>query len=532
MRLKMEFLNNSYLILFLIICLGFMLGNLKVKGISLDISAIIFVALIFGHLGATLPDILEKIGLILFIYTIGLQAGPGFFEAFKDQGKNLIVIAVVVVLSATFLTYIAILIFDIDKPIAIGLLSGALTSTPGLAAGIDVTKSNLVSIGYGIAYPLGVILVIIFVRLYPQLFKLNIDDLEKEYKQKMTAHQKPIFTRNFIVENNSAIGMSIEQLGVREMTKGIISRVKHNDHVFTPTPQTVLHKNDLLKAVGTEDALKRIGLLIGSTTDEELYFNEEYVVQSFLITKPQVINKNLTQLNLRAKYDATITRLRRSGIELSASPRTKLQMGDKITLVCAKNHIQNISEILGDDNTNLSDTDFFPIATGIVLGILIGQISLNFGASFQFSLGLTGGILIVAMLLGRLGKTGPVLWSMSGTANNLLRQLGLMLFLASVGTKAGATFVETFNQYGINLFIVGAVVTFFPMLLATIVARIFLKLNILSMLGTLTGAMTSTPGLAATDSLTKSNAPAVAYATVYPIAMVLLILCIQLLGRL
>lgn len=528
----MDFLNNSYLVLFLIICLGFIVGNIKVKGVSLDISAIIFVALLFGHLGVSLPNILGKIGLILFIYTIGLQAGPGFFDSFRDQGKNLVIMAFVVVVSAALLTFLSIVIFDIDKPIAIGILSGALTSTPGLAAAIDVTQSSLASIGYGIAYPFGVIGVILFVRLYPQLFRINISKAEEEYSKKAHSNYDPIFSRNFAVENESALEKSIGGLRVREMTKGVISRVKHNDDVFTPTGQTILHKGDLIKAVGTEEALKRIELLIGNVTDAELSLNKKYVVQSFLITKPELVNKPLGELNLRGRYDATVTRLRRSGIELSANPNIKLQMGDKLMLVCSKDRIKEVSNLLGDNNSKLSDTNFFPIATGIVLGILVGQISLNFGSSFQFSLGLTGGILIISMMLGRLGKTGPILWTMSGSANQLLRQLGLMLFLASVGTKAGATLVETFNQYGIKLFIVGGVITLVPMILATVISRIFLKVDVLSMLGTLTGSMTSTPGLAATDSMTESDAPSVAYATVYPIAMVVLIICTQLLGRL
>ena len=528
----MDIFQLSYFALFLIICLGFLVGSISVKGISLDISAIIFVALLFGHLGVTLPDILQKIGLILFIYTIGLQAGPGFFDSFLNQGRDLAIMALVVVVSAGLVTWASISVLGIDKPIAIGLLSGALTSTPGLAAAIDVTKSSLASIGYGIAYPFGVIGVILFVRLYPKVFQIDVKQAEKEYEAHTQSDYEPFSTKNFVVENDAAIGRTLRELRVRSMTKAVISRIMHEGEGFTPTGVTVLQKGDLIKAVGTQEALRRIEVLIGSETSQEVPFNKNYMVQSFLLTRKEMVNKTLRELGLRKNYNATVTRVRRAGIDLPASPNLKVLMGDKLMVSCPTDNISQVSSILGDNNKQLSDTNFFPIAMGIVFGILLGKVSLRFGDSFEFSLGLTGGVLMVAMLLGRIGKTGPILWTMSGSANQLLRQLGLMLFLASVGTNAGSTLVETFNEYGIQLFIVGAAITLIPMIIGVLVVRVFLKINALSMLGTLTGAMTSTPGLAATDSMTESEAPSIAYATVYPIAMVVLIICTQLLGLL
>ena len=526
----MDFVNTTYLALFLIICFGFILGNIKIKGISLDISAIIFVALLFGHLGVALPDILQKIGLILFIYTIGLQAGPGFFDSFKEHGKNLVIISVIIVLSAALISLLSILFLDIEKPIAIGLMAGALTSTPGLATAIDVTHSPLASIGYGIAYPFGVIGVILFVKLYPKIFKIEISKEEDAYNLKNSSHYEMITSSHFVVENESAINKTIEELRLRSMTKGVISRVMHKGKAFTPEKNTVLHKGDFIKVVGSKEALKRVKLLIGPKADIEISLGDQYIVQSYLLTKTELVNKHLGELNLLNNYNATVTRIRRSGIDLAPSPNLKLQMGDKLMIACSKDNMLQISNLIGDNKSKLSDTNFFPLALGIVLGILVGGVSFSFGNSLTFNLGLTGGVLIVAMILGRVGKTGNILWVMSGNANQLLRQFGLMLFLATVGTKAGETLVETYLQYGIKLFIVGGLITLIPMLFATIIARIFFKINSLTLLGTLTGAMTSTPGLAAVDSMTKTNAPSVAYATVYPIAMVLLIICAQILG--
>ena len=243
-----------------------------------------------------------------------------------------------------------------------------------------------------------------------------------------------------------------------------------------------------------------------------------------------MINKQLGELNLQKNFGCTVTRVRRSGIDLSPSPELALKFGDKLMVVGEKEGIQAVARLLGNDVKRLSDTDFFPIAMGIVLGVLFGKLHISFGGGMTFSPGLTGGVLMMALFLSAIGKTGPIMWSMSGPANQLLRQLGLLLFLAEVGTSAGKTLVATFQESGFLLFGVGALVTLVPMLLAAIVGRWVFKVSLLDLLGTITGGMTSTPGLAAADSMTDSNIPGVAYATVYPIAMVFLILFIQLIS--
>lgn len=529
----MEYFQEGYIALFLIICIGYIIGNIKFKGISLDISAIIFVALVFGHHGIMMPKIIEKIGLILFVYTIGIQAGPGFFDSFKKQGRTLVVMAAVVIISATLVTYGCILLFDIDVPVAIGLLTGGLTSTPGLAAAIESTGSPNVSIGYGIAYPFGVIGVILFVRLYPKLFRINIKKAEEEYESGTVDAFPEISTCHFVVENDNVVGKSIRELKVRTMTQGVISRIKVGGEVKAPTSDTILGKGDIIKAVGTEEALKKVGLLFGSVTQESIPLIKGYEIQSILVSNPEVVNKTIREISQwTSTYDLTITRIRRSGIDITPSPNLTLQMGDKIKISVSKDHLQMVTKMFGGNSKKLSDTDFFPIAAGIVLGFLLGKFSLNLGDSFTFSLGLTGGVLTVAMILSRIGKTGPIIWSMSGGANQLLRTLGLMFFLAAVGTKAGSSIVETYNEYGSMLFLAGGIITLVPMILGALVAKIFFKVNVLSMLGALTGSMTSTPGLAAVDPMTDTNAPSIAYATVYPVAMVLLIICVQILASL
>jgi len=523
----MELLTNSYFALFLIVALGFILGRIKIAGLSLDVSAVIFVALIFGHYGILIPKDFQYLGLVLFIFTIGIQAGPGFFESFKKEGRQLSAFAGLLIVVAAVVTLLIIEVFGVNTNIAVGLFTGALTSTPGLAAAIDYTGSPLASIGYGVGYPFGVIGVILFIRFLPRLLRSSVKDAEAEYQSKLKEEFPEILRRNFVVENENVIGKSIGSLRIRFMTKAVVSRILHEGVAVTPSAETVLNKGDIIKAVGTEEALRNVELLIGLPTEQEVPLDPNYDVRSVLVTNKEVVNKTIGQLNLLHTYNATITRIRRSGINISPSPSSKLRFGDKLVVASSKANMEIVSRIFGNDQKRLSDTDILPVALGIILGVLVGKISINLG-SFSFSAGLTGGVLIVALVLSRIGKTGPVLWTMTGSANQLLRQLGLLLFLASVGTGAGAEIVETFDQYGVELFLYGAAITLVPMVVAALVGKWLLKMNILGLMGAISGSMTSTPGLAAADSMTDSNAHSIAYATVYPVGMVLLIIFVQL----
>ena len=525
----MELLTHSYFALFLIVALGFILGRIKIAGLSLDVSAVIFVALVFGHFGILIPKDFQYLGLVLFIFTIGIQAGPGFFESFKKDGRQLATFATLLIVSAGLLTFLTISVFQVDKNIAIGLFTGSLTSTPGLAAAIDSTGSPLASIGYGVGYPFGVIEVILFIRFLPKLIRVNLEQEEKKYISEIKQDFPEILKRNFVVENENIHGKSIGELRIRFMTKAVISRVVQNGIAVTPTPETVLLKGNLIKAVGTEEALKNVELLVGPDTEEEIPLDPKYDVRSVLVTNKQVVNKTIGQINLLHTYNSTITRIRRSGIDISPTPNSKIQFGDKLIIASSKANMEIVSNIFGNDQKRLSDTDILPVALGIILGVLVGKINIVMG-NFSFSPGLTGGVLIIALVLSRIGKTGSVLWTMTGAANQLLRQFGLLLFLAAVGTGAGSDIVQTFNQYGIKLFLYGAVITLLPMIIATLVGKYFFKMNVLSLFGELSGSMTSTPGLAAADSMTETNAHSIAYATVYPVAMVLLIVVVQLIS--
>lgn len=525
-------LQTSYFALFLIIALGFVLGRIQIKGLSLDVSAVIFIALLFGHLGVVIPKELGNIGLVLFIFTIGIQAGPGFFDSFRSKGKTLIILALLIVGSAS-LTGIALkYILGIDTASLVGLIAGALTSTPGLAVAIDSTQSASASISYGIAYPFGVIGVILFVKLLPKLLRIDLNAEARRLELERRSQYPAMRAATLKVSHENVLGHTLAQLQIRNMTGAVVSRIKQGEQIYMPKPTTQLQRGDLIRVVGNDRSIEQVCLLVGDEVQEDIPFASTQELQSILVTNKQIINNSLSHLNLQGTFGCTVTRVRRSGIDLPPEPNLTLKFGDKLMVAGEKEGLKELGRFLGNDEKRLSDTDFFPIATGIVLGVLFGKMNISFSDGFSFSPGLTGGILMVALILSAIGKTGPVVWTMSGSANQLLRQLGLLLFLAEVGTSAGVNLVATFQESGWLLFGVGVAITLVPMVVALVFGYWVFKINILDLLGTIAGGMTSTPGLAAADSMSDSSAPSIAYATVYPIAMVFLILFIQFIANL
>ncbi|MDE7355499.1 MAG: transporter [Rikenellaceae bacterium] len=521
-----ELLQWPYFALFVIVALGFMLGRIKIKGISLDVSAVIFVALLFGHFGVVIPGALSDFGMVLFIFTIGIQAGPGFFRSFRTKGQSLVVISVVIVAVAVLSALAMRAVFGLSQAETVGILTGALTSTPGLATAKEIAGDQT-AVAYGIAYPFGVIGVILFVKLLPRLCRVDLDALESKMAATVKEEYPVIGTRTCRVERVAVIGRSIADLSLRVVTGAVISRIKHGDDYLLPTGRQVLENGDLIKAVGTEASLDKLEQLVGGRVMEDLPLGESLDLVTAILSNKSLVNVRLASLDIPSNFNCTVTRVYRAGIDLTPTPDLQLKWGDKLTIVGGKRELQELVKLIGNDAKKLSDTDFFPIALGIVLGVLFGKVTLSFGDSFTFSFGLTGGVLLTALLLSARGKTGPVVWSMSFSANQLLRQLGLLLFLAGVGTSAGTSMVSTIVSSGWSLFAAGALVTFLPMVAAAFVGVKFFKVNMFDLLGTITGGMTSTPGLAAADSMTDSPAPSVAYATVYPVAMVLLILGVQ-----
>lgn len=310
-----DLLNSSYFALFLIVALGFMLGRIKIKGLSLDVSAVIFIALLFGHFGVIIPKELGNFGLVLFIFTIGIQAGPGFFDSFRSKGKTLIVITLLIICSAALTAVGLKYAFDIDTPSVVGLIAGALTSTPGLAVAIDSTHSPLASIAYGIAYPFGVIGVILFVKLLPRIMRIDLDKEARRLEKERRSQFPELTTCLFRVTNPAVFDRSLMQINARAMTGAVISRHKHNEQIAIPTAQTILHEGDYIQAVGSEEALNQLAVLVGQREEGELPLVDMQEIESLLLTKKDMINKQLGDLNLMKNFGCTVTRVRRSGID-------------------------------------------------------------------------------------------------------------------------------------------------------------------------------------------------------------------------
>ncbi|MFD0977613.1 aspartate:alanine exchanger family transporter [Salinimicrobium gaetbulicola] len=533
----LDFLSIDYVALFIIIGIGIILGKVSFKGLSLDSSAVIFVAMFYGYImfsqgvEFSLPSIIQQTGLLLFIFTIGMQAGPTFFEVYKSQGTKLISLAFLTVVIGAITTFTLAIFFNVDHKIAVGLFSGALTSTPGLAAAIEATGSSLASIGYGIAYPFGVIGVILFVKLAPKIFSANFAKEEQKYIEETQVQIPEVSHKNFIVTNENADGKTIGELHIRMMTKANISRVmRANETSIPPAADLILRKGDLVRAVGTNEALEKVELLLGHPTDIDIPESGMFELKWYVISKRNVVNRTLGELNLRENYRATVTRIRRAGIDLPARPSVKLRFGDRLFISSTRGNVKGLSLLFGDSMKEVQTTSFLPVALGIVIGLILGAVEIPFTGGTTFSLGITGGVLLAALILSRIGKTGPILWNLPGTGNHILRQFGLLLFLTPVGLAAGSHLGPTIKEYGFSLFGIGAVITLVPMIIVVLIARVFLKINFLSVLGALTGGMTSTPGLSAVDSMTSSAGPQVAYATVYPFALVAIIVFTQILS--
>jgi len=524
----MNFLLSDYTILFLIVTVGILLGKVKIKGISFDTSAIFFVALFFGSHGLQVPIIVEQIGLIFFMYSIGIQAGPRFFESFKSQGKQLLLLAIILSFSGGIITVVLSKIFDVDILLSVGLFTGSLTSASSLAITLENTNSALPSVGFGIAFPFGVIGVVLITRLSPKIFNIDIHQEEIKEKAENRLVYPKLFTKNFIVQNPKVFNKTIGELKLRTTTNTNISKIYQRYALVSPKSSTILCKDDIIKACGTKEDLNLLKKIIGKESTIELPVQKKYTIKHYIVTNDKVINKQLGRLDILHMLNITITTIRRSGIEIIPNAHSKLHIGDRINVTGPEENMEKIKKLFGNEKSKLDELDFLPIVLTMLIGIGIGSIPILYPISPNIKLGLTGGVLISALILSNIGKTGKIIWNISGPSNQFLRKLGLITFLAGVGTDAGANIINTINDQGLHLFLMAIVITVLPMFITLFVGRYLLKLNFLRLLGGLTGSMTSTPALSAIEPLTKSNAPQVSYATVYPIALILIIIVSQL----
>ena len=536
---------HSVLILSLVIAFGIMLGKIKVAGISLGVTWILFVGIVFGHFNLNLDEhllhFLKEFGLILFVYSIGLQVGPGFFSAFKKGGLTLNVLAMLVIFISVLITVILHFTTGIPITTMVGILSGAVTNTPGLGAaqqansdfnGVDAPE---IALGYAVAYPLGVIGCILALLALRYLLRINTKQEENEAERGL-GHLQELTVRPVSVEirNEAVNGKMIKDVKPLLNRAFVISRIRHKGSAESElaNADTVLHVEDQILFIANPIDVEAIIAFFGKKIAVEWEQVDKNLISSrILITKPELNGKSLAQLKIRNNFGASITRVNRSGVDLVAAPHLQLQMGDRVTVVGSELAVGHAEKVLGNSLKRLNHPNLIPIFLGIALGCILGSLPFAFpGIPQPVKLGLAGGPLIVSILISRFGPQYKLITYTTMSANLMIREIGISLFLACVGLGAGKGFVDTIIYEGGYVWIAyGAIITVVPILLGGLVGRYVWKLNYYTLIGVLSGTNTNPPALAYSSDLTSCDAPAVGYATVYPLAMFLRVLTAQLL---
>jgi len=516
--------DHQVILLFLIIALGFIIGRIKIFGFSFDSSAILFVAMAFGHYGFTLNSDFQTMGLILFIYAIGLQAGPSIFNISKKEGMQINLLVFSLLSLGAILTIILSGIWDIDTTISAGIFAGALTSTPGLAAAQEATQSPLTSTGYGIAYPIGVIGVMLFLKLLPLIFRANIRQEEEDEKKKSGKSLSVMGRKDIKITNPAINGTKLKKLKLIHNSGIVVSRLVHDNEIIIPSADSTLYAGDIIRIVGTQQSLTAALPLFGEETEYDFTHDRNLETARFVVTNKVIVGKTIAELNLSELYDANITRIRRGGMDIVAKASQTLRWGDRLRIVGAVGQMEAIRKIIGDEMNKIEYGNIFAIIMGILLGISAGLIPFSIGKLISFNLGITGGVLVAGMFLSNRGKVGPVVWQVPAPIMAFMRELGLVLFLAVVGVHAGSAVFDTIKTDGIKLILFGGLITLLPMIIITFLGRYFFKYRVIELIGIVSGGMTSTPGLAVGTGMTDSQTPLLLYATVYPMAMILMML--------
>lgn len=537
-------------ILALVAVVGLFIGNVKFRGIGLGIGGVLFGGIIVGHFvsqaGMTLSSdmlhVIQEFGLILFVYTIGIQVGPGFFASLRVSGLRLNLFAVLIVIIGGLVTAILHKLFDIPLPVVLGIFSGAVTNTPALGAGQQILRDlgtpmemvDQMGMSYAMAYPFGICGILFTMWMLRVIFRVNVETEAQQHESSRTNGGALIKTINIRVENPNLHDLAIKDVPILNGDKIICSRLKREETLKVPSPDTIIQLGDLLHLVGQPADLHNAQLVIGKEVDTSLSTKgTDLRVERVVVTNENVLGKRIRDLHFKERYDVVISRLNRAGVELVASGDISLQFGDILNLVGRPSAIDAVANVLGNAQQKLQQVQMLPVFIGIGLGVLLGSIPVFVpGFPAALKLGLAGGPLIMALILGRIGSIGKLYWFMPPSANLALRELGIVLFLSVVGLKSGGDFVNTLvNGEGLSWIGYGALITAVPLITVGILARMLAKMNYLTMCGMLAGSMTDPPALAFANNLhPTSGAAALSYATVYPLVMFLRIITPQLLA--
>lgn len=526
-----------------VIAAGIFIGKMKIFGVSLGVTFVLFVGILMGHLGYVVDDstlkFVREFGLILFIFSIGLQVGPGFFSSFKKGGMRLNALAV---LGITLNVAIVLLIYYFgninDISALVGVMSGAVTNTPGLAAAQQTVsqlaspdQANIMASGYAAAYPLGVVGIILSMFVIKGIFRIKTENEIKQIEDEQEDSSLKPYILTVSVTNSLVDGMTMVQLHDIVQTNFVVSRIMGSDNrIIIPKSTTTIRVGDKLRIVCSQQDAPRFHAVIGPDVSVDW---ESAPVPVFsrriVVTKSEYNGVALGSLRLHNGYQLNATRVNRAGVDLLASAGLRLQMGDRLTVVGKLEDINNLASRLGNSMKRLNEPNLVTMFIGIFLGIIVGSIPLNFpGMSVPMKLGLAGGPLIVAILISAYGPKFHLVTYTNSSANLLLREIGICLFLASVGIAAGKDFVATvFNARGALWVLYGFIITVVPLIVVGILARAKYKMNYLTIIGMMSGSYTDPPALAYANKTANNDAPAVAYSTVYPLTMFMRVIVAQ-----
>ena len=523
-------INNEIFYLFAIISVGYILGNIKVRGFSLDVTAMLIVALIAGHFGMVISDAFQYFGLAIFIYAVGLQSGPGFFDTIKHEGFKLNILATLLLLLIFGSIFSIGYLLQMPKNIIDGIFTGALTSVPALAAALEIKHTPTTSVIFGLVYPFGIVATVLFIRLLPMLFRVDLQKEVEEYESAQRSRFPDILTRNFRITNENFKTTQIKKSQIETMTSTVIERMSTCTAEKQAMPEiddVLLCYGDVIRVSGTEEQLANLSIVLGENISEEHVFQDNMKVLRLLTTSKEIVGKKIGMLKELKSLRAVITKVRRAGIDIPAYPDLTLRLGDKLYVVAPDIYSEKVTRIIGNDLLKYPAADFLPIALGVVFGILLGSIPFAIPGIGTIKLSFVGGILISALVLGRLGRVGPIVWNLSPHSTTLLKTLGQLIFMATLGTNAGKYLVESLENNGFTPILIALGALIFSLSVVAFICKKMLKMNFLDIMGLLSGTMTSTPSLTMANNITKTDYPSIAYAAVYPLGLVLVIVLAQ-----
>jgi len=529
----------------LVIALGLAFGSIKLRGVKLGVAGVLFAGILFGHLGVRIhPEILEfsrEFGLILFVYSIGMQVGPGFFATLRKSGLGLNLFAASIVAGGVLVTALLILSEWIPAAAAFGIFSGATTNTPSLAAaqqafreapGVTAEMLKLPALGYAVSYPFGIVGVILGMIALRKVFKINPAEEAAEYEKLSLAEHPKLEFMDLEVQNPNLHGIALKKVPGLARSSVVVSRILHEGAISIAQPGSIIHTGDILRIVGSRASLEEFRLTVGRESAVDLdSVKSPFTVRRLIVTKRESAGRTLAELDVRKRFGVTVTRITRSEVEFIPSANLVLNLADTLIVVGEENAVGRLAVEMGDTPKELDHPQVIPVFVGIALGILIGSWPISLpGFPVPVKLGLAGGPLLAAIVLSRIGRIGKLIWYMPDSANFMLREVGISLFLACIGLRSGDKFAETLIYGdGLQWMACGALITALPLLAAAVVARVFFRMNYLTLCGLLAGSMTDPPALAYAGQIASSNAPMVSYAAVYPLVMILRVLSAQLL---